>query len=763
MEHRVSLRIGEEELILETGKMAKQANGSVFARLGGSAVLATACCADAEKEDLDFIPLSVDYIEKYYAAGKIPGGFIKREGRPKDKEILVSRLIDRPIRPLFSRLFRREIQVVPIAISTDQVNPPDILAMNAASAAITISDIPFEGPIGAVRMGYVDGALVVNPTFDQIQNSKLDMVVAGTLKGITMVEGGARQLPEALLIEAIQTAHRTIKELCTLQLELARAAGKQKLPLVAKPSTFTFGEEVKKWAWEKFYAANFVKGKENRHRAIKAAREEARIHFADRLLETDIKPFKALFEEMEMEVMRTSIVEKGVRTDGRTSTQIRPITCEIDVLPRTHGSALFTRGETQALVITTLGTALDEQIMDNIDGDSRKNFMLHYNFPPFSVGEVGRLGSPGRREIGHGHLAERAISMVLPPKDSFPYTLRIVSEILESNGSSSMATVCGSTLSLLNAGVRMEKPVAGIAMGLVKEGEKFVVLSDILGEEDHLGDMDFKVAGTEDGITALQMDIKIEGVSAEILQKALGQAREGRLHILGIMNQTIAQPRSDISDFAPKVISLKVPTEKIGLVIGPGGKNIKGMSEKTGSQINIDDDGTVTIYNHNKEGAEKAQKMVEALVEEAVVGRTYTGPVKRIMDFGAFVEILPGKEGLVHISKLAATRVENINDAVKEGQVLTVVVTEIDHMGRVNLATKEAVDANPALLTEHAERRPPRRDGGDRHGPRRSFDGPRGDGPRGDRRPGGFSDRPRRDGPRSDGPRRDGPQGGSEG
>ena len=762
---RVSLKIGEEELILETGRMARQANGSVFARLGGSAVLATACCAENEKEDLDFIPLSVDYIEKYYAAGKIPGGFIKREGRPKDKEVLVSRLIDRPIRPLFSRLFRREIQVVPITISTDLVNPPDILAMNAASAAITISDIPFEGPIGAVRVGYVDGKLVVNPSFDQIQDSKLDIIVAGTAKGITMVEGSARQLPEALVVEAIELAHGTIRELCRIQGELARAVGKTKLPLVEKPSTFTFASEVRDWAFARFEQANFVKGKENRHRALKAVREEARTHFADRLAESDIRPFKALFEDMEMEIMRASIAGKGIRTDGRTPTQIRPITCEIDVLPRTHGSSLFTRGETQALVVTTLGTALDEQIMDNIDGDSKKNFMLHYNFPPFSVGEVGRLGSPGRREIGHGHLAERAISMVLPKKEDFPYTIRIVSEILESNGSSSMATVCGSTLSLLNAGVRMEKPVAGIAMGLVKEGEKFVVLSDILGEEDHLGDMDFKVAGTEDGITALQMDIKIEGVSAEILQKALGQAREGRMHILGIMSQTIGQPRSDISDYAPKVISLKVPTEKIGLIIGPGGKNIRGMSEKTGSTINIDDTGTVTIYNREKEGAERAQRMVEGLVEEAVVGKTYTGPVKRIMDFGAFVEILPGKEGLVHISKLAATRVENINDAVKEGQVLTVTVTEIDHMGRINLATKEAIEANPALLTEASERRPPRRDA-DRHGPPRSGSREGGyDRPRGDRRPGGFSDRPRRDdaprGPRP--PRRDGPRSGSEG
>ena len=526
-----------------------------------------------------------------------------------------------------------------------------------------------------------------------------------------MVEGGARQVSEALIIEAIETAHKTIRQLCAIQNELARLAGKTKLPLVEKPSTFTLGAEVRAWAMPKLEPACFVKGKEARVKAMKVVRSEAIEHFKDKLAETDIKPVKLLFEDMEQQIMRASIVGKGVRTDGRNPTQIRPITCEIDVLPRTHGSALFTRGETQALVLTTLGTALDEQIMDNIDGDTKKNFMLHYNFPPFSVGEVGRLGSPGRREIGHGHLAERAISMVLPKKEDFPYTIRIVSEVLESNGSSSMATVCGSTLSLLNAGVRIAKPVAGIAMGLVKEGDKFVVLSDILGEEDHLGDMDFKVAGTEDGITALQMDIKIEGVSAEILQKALGQAREGRLHILGIMNQTIAQPRTDISDFAPKVISVKVPTEKIGLIIGPGGKNIKGMSEKTGSTINIDDTGMVTIYNHLKEGAERAQRMVEGLIEEAVVGKTYTGPVKRIMDFGAFVEILPGKEGLVHISKLAAQRVENVSDVVHEGQELTVTVTEIDHMGRINLATKEAIEANPALLTEHTERRPPRRDG----------------------------------------------------
>jgi polyribonucleotide nucleotidyltransferase len=743
MVHRVSYRFGEDDLIIETGHMAKQANGAVFAQLGGSAVLATACFGEREMEDLDFIPLSVDYIEKYYAAGKIPGGFIKREGRPKDKEVLVSRLIDRPIRPLFSKLFKHEIQVIPIAISTDQVNPPDVVAMNAASAAVTLSEIPFGGPIGAVRVGYLNGKVVVNPTYDQIQISLIDLIVAGTLKGITMVEGGASQVPENLIIEAIEKAYLTVKDLCTIQLELARMAGKPKISIEEKKEEFAAASEIRAWAHDRLETACFVKGKHERAKAIKALKTEAMERFAEALEEKDSKSVGTLFEDMEYAILRKSIVEKNLRTDGRRSDEIRPITCEIDMLPRTHGSALFTRGETQALVITTLGTALDEQILDNIEGDSSKRFMLHYNFPPFSVGETGRLSSPGRREIGHGHLAERALERVLPGKETFPYTIRVVSEILESNGSSSMASVCGGTLSLLNAGVRIQKSVAGIAMGLVKEGDKFVVLSDILGEEDHLGDMDFKVAGTDSGITALQMDIKIEGVSAEILTKALEQARDGRLHILSLMNQTIAQPRSDVSDLAPKVISIRIPTDKIGLIIGPGGKNIKGMSEKSGSTINIDDDGTVTIYCRQKEGAEVAQKMIEAMIEEPIVGKTYKGTVKRIMDFGVFVEILPGKEGLVHVSKLSAQRVENPSDVVKEGQELDVTVTDIDRMGRINLATVEAIAAHP----EHANPRPERarpRDGGDRfHGgdrgrPPRGRDGS--DRPRGDYRPRGGDD-----------------------
>ncbi len=725
MVHRVSYKIGDEELILETGHMAKQANGAVFAKLGGSAVLATACCGERELEEIDFVPLSVDYLEKYYAAGKIPGGFIKREGRPKDKEVLVSRLIDRPMRPLFSKLFKHEIQVIPIAVSTDQVNPPDVIAMNAASAAVTISDIPFGGPIGAVRVGYIDGAVVINPTYEQIQKSRIDCIVAGTKDGITMVEGGADQVTEEVIIEAIEKAFVTIKQLCSIQIELARKAGKEKQLIPEKKPEIAAAADIRSWGYDKLAEACFVKGKHVRAKAIKALKTQALEQFKEKLEETDTKAVSAIFEDMEYQILRKSIMEKGLRTDGRKPTDIRPITCEIDILPRTHGAALFTRGETQAMVITTLGTALDEQILDNIEGDSSKRFMLHYNFPPFSVGETGRLGSPGRREIGHGHLAERALERVLPSKEDFPYTIRLVSEILESNGSSSMATVCGGTLSLLNAGVGMKKPVAGIAMGLVKAEDSFVVLSDILGEEDHLGDMDFKVAGTDSGITALQMDIKIGGVNEEILKKALSQAHEGRLHILSIMNKTISEPREDVSDLAPKVVSLKVPTDKIGLIIGPGGKNIKAMSEKSGSKINIEDDGTVTIYSQAKEGAEIAQKMIESMIEEPVVGKTYKGTVKRLMDFGAFVEILPGKEGLVHISKLKAERVENVSDAVHEGQELEVQVTEIDRMGRINLATTEAIAAHP----ENAKPMPPRthsREGGERHfGGDRDRRGPR--------------------------------------
>jgi len=729
MAHQVTLKIGDDELVLESGKIAKQANGSVFARYAGSAVIATACCSAQKIEGLSFVPLQVEYNEKYYAAGKIPGGFIKREGRPKDREILVSRLIDRPMRPLFSKKFKREIQVIPTVVSTDQINPPDVIAIVAASAAVTISDIPFAGPVGAVRLGYLDGQFIVNPTYDQIERSRLHIIVAGTADGITMVEGGAHEVSEAIMVQAIEQAHRTIKELCRIQLELARLSGRPKLPMAsdeAEPSA-EMSAEIREWARPRMQEACFVKGKMNRADAIKAVHDQVRGEFSARLPEEQLKSLGDLLEDLEYQVVRESILTRRLRTDGRGTRDIRPISCEIDLLPRTHGSALFTRGETQALAVTTLGTVFDEQIMDDIEGDARKRFMLHYNFPPFSVGETGRLGA-GRREIGHGNLAERSLLAVLPPREAFPYTIRIVSEVLESNGSSSMATVCGSTLSLLNAGVPIRKSVAGIAMGLVMEGDRYEILSDILGEEDHLGDMDFKVAGTEEGITGFQMDIKIAGVSSEVLSHALEQAREGRLKILQVMSQTIGEPRDSISEHAPKIIAIHIAPEKIGAVIGPGGKTIKGITERTGAEVNIENDGTVTIYCRQKTGAEEAQALIAGLVEEPEVGRWYNGTVRRIMDFGAFVEFMPGKEGLVHISRMAQERVNAVTDVLKEGQEVKVKLFEIDRMGRLNLSMIELPEGYTA------ERRPrdshgPREGGGerpDRGGPRRGGRPPEG-------------------------------------
>lgn len=705
MIHSVTIPMGSGELILETGKMAKQANGAVFARYEGSAVLATVCCSDKPVEGLDYVPLQVEYNEKYYAAGKIPGGFLKREGRPKDKEILVCRLIDRPMRPLFHKAFKRDIQVVPTVVSADQINPPDIIAMVAASAAVVISDIPFEGPVAAVRISSVDGELIVNPTFDQIARSELDIVVAGTSEGITMVEGGAKEVAEERMLEAIALAEVEIKKICAAQLELREKAGKEKLPLVEVEEVFALEDEIKSFATPKLEEACFVLGKFERYAAIKAVKEETLKAFEEKLEEEDYGKVDKIFEELEYTIVRSSILKNGKRTDGRSVEDIRPISCEIRVLPRTHGSALFTRGETQALAVTTLGTVSDEKIVDDIDGDkSYENFMLHYNFPPFSVGETGRMGT-GRREIGHGHLAQRAIEGVLPKKEDFPYTVRVVSEILESNGSSSMATVCGSSLSLQSAGVPIKKPVAGIAMGLISSPEKTVVLSDILGEEDHLGDMDFKVAGTEDGITAFQMDIKISGVSQEIMATALSQAKKGRMHILGIMNETISSHQGNMSEYAPKIITLKVDEDKIGAVIGPGGKVIKGISERSGASINIDDSGLVTIFGRDQASAEAGEAMVRGIVEEPEIGTIYQGTVKRIMDFGAFVEILPGKEGLVHISKLSRERVNSVSDVLKVDQEIPVKLIEIDRMGRINLSYIDAIDPDKSNSGNQGQKR----------------------------------------------------------
>ena len=701
MIQKVTLQIAGKDLILETGRLAKQANGAVFAQYAGSAVIAAVCSSSESVEGLDYVPLTVDYNEKYYAAGKIPGGFIKRESRPKDKEILVSRLIDRPMRPLFEKSFGREIQLVPTTLSTDQVNPPDILAIIASSAAVHISDIPFNGPIAGVRVCQVNGELMVNPTYEQIENSTLEIMVAGTKDGITMVEGGAKEVGEDLMIEALEKAHKVIVDLCVLQEKLRELAGKEKLPLSELPVSLENRDAIEGAARPRLEIACFLKTKQERHDAIKAVKTELAGQYAAQLEdENQKKLFDALFEDMQYGILRSSILDKGRRVDGRGTEDIRDITCEVDILPRTHGSALFTRGETQALAVTTLGTVFDEQVFDDIEGDKREHFLLHYNFPPYSVGEVGRLGT-GRREIGHGNLARRSLEPMVPSKEEFPYTVRVVSEILESNGSSSMASVCGGTLSMLQAGVPMKKPVAGIAMGLITEGkggpgDRYAVLSDILGEEDHLGDMDFKVAGTEDGITGFQMDIKIAGVSPEIMRRALDQAKRGRLHILSIMNRTIARPTDHISEYAPKIVTLRIDIDKIGALIGPGGKNIKALCEQYSVKINTDDDGTVTIFGKNTKDAEDAKVAVLGVASDPEIGLVYNGTVKRIMDFGAFVEILPGKEGLVHISKLSRQRIVQVTDVVKEGQQIPVKLLEIDKMGRLNLSYIDAVDPNGA-------------------------------------------------------------------
>ena len=696
MVHRVTYKIGDDELILETGRIAKQANGAVYAQYGGSAVIATVCTSSSAQEGLDYVPLTVDYNEKYYAAGKIPGGFIKREGRPKDKEILVSRLIDRPMRPLFDIAFGREIQVIPTCISSDQINPPDILSVIASSAAVHISDIPFNGPIAGVRVGYINGEYVLNPTYEQIEKGDMEIVVAGTADGFTMVEGGANEVSEDVMLGALEKAQDFIAAMCRLQDDLRKLAGKEKLPLSPLQISLENKDAMLAEAQPKMEQACFVKGKHERRDAIVAVKNALAEKYAAQLEdEAQKKLFDALFEDMEYNILRKSILEKGLRVDGRGTEDIRPITCETGVLPRPHGSALFTRGETQALAVATLGTMLDEQVYDDIDGDRREHFILHYNFPPYSVGEVGRMGT-GRREIGHGNLAKRSLEPMVPSRDKFPYTIRVVSEIMESNGSSSMASVCGGTLCMLAAGVPMKKPVAGIAMGLITEGssyEKYAILSDILGEEDHLGDMDSKVAGTVDGITGFQMDIKIAGVTKEIMTKALDQAKRGRMHILGIMNQTIDKPAAEISKYAPKIETMKIDVDKIGALIGPGGKNVKAISAQYGVTINTDDDGTVTIYGKNAASTDGARAAVKGIVEDPEVGLIYTGTVKRIMDFGAFVEILPGKEGLCHISKFARTKIASVSDVVSEGQQIPVKLLEIDKMGRLNLSYIDALEA----------------------------------------------------------------------
>ena len=695
--NRVTYKIGDEDLILETGKIGKQANGCVYAQYAGTSVIATVCASSEVKEGLDFVPVTVEYNEKYYAAGKIPGGFVKREGRPKDKEILVSRLIDRPMRPLFEPAFGREIQIVPTCVSADGINPPDILAVIASSAAVSISDIPFHGPVAAARVAYIDGQYVINPTFYQQEKAQLEIVVAGTKDGFTMVEGGANEVSEEVMLGALEQAQGFITAMCELQEQLVAKCGKEKLPLAPLNVELANKEQIIADATPLLEKACFQDGKMARGKAIAAAKEQVAQKYAEQLSdEIQKKLFDSCFDDIQYNLLRKSILDKGLRIDGRKCDEIRPITCEVNVLPRPHGSALFTRGETQSLAVCTLGTTLDAQVYDDIDGERSENFILHYNFPPYSVGEVGRL-TTGRREIGHGNLARRSLAAMVPPVTEFPYTVRVVSEIMESNGSSSQASTCGGCLAMLAAGVPMKKMVAGIAMGLITEPEgdnpygNYKILSDILGEEDHLGDMDFKVAGTKDGITGFQMDIKIAGVTTQIMKEALAQATAGRLHILSIMEKCIDKPQP-ISPFAPKILTMKISPDKIGALIGPGGKNIKALCAQYGVTINTEDDGTVQIYGKTGKSAEEARLAVKGICEDPEIGTIYNGTVKRIMDFGAFVEILPGKEGLCHISKLSRQRVEKVSDVLKEGQQIPVKLLEVDKMGRLNLSYVDALE-----------------------------------------------------------------------
>lgn len=682
--------LGSQNIVVETGRMAKQADGAVTVQLGGTVVLVTAVCSKEAREGLDFFPLTCEYQEKTYAAGKIPGGFFKREGRPSEKEILTARLIDRPIRPLFEKGFINEMQIVAIVISSDGENDSDVLAMFGASCALTISDIPFAGPIAAVRVGRVDGKFVINPTFKELTSSDIDLVVAGNRDSVLMVESGSNELSEDDVLDAIKFGHKEMQPLIDLQEEMVTACGKEKREITLHNADEELLKEVRKAAVSRLGEINRLHTKEQREEAMHKLCTELIEKFVTEESEYTEKDVKSALYEAEKEEVRKFIVEKKTRVDGRKFDEIRQITCEVGVLPRTHGSGLFTRGQTQSLSVTTLGTSADEQMIDALEGEMQKSFMLHYNFPPFSVGEVRPMRGPGRREIGHGALAERALKPVMPNKDKFPYTVRVVSDILESNGSSSMATVCASTLSLMDAGVPISGPVSGIAIGLVKEGKDTIILTDIGGVEDHYGDMDFKVAGTKNGITALQMDLKIQGISYEVLKEALNIGKKARLTILDKMIHVIEQPKNAVSAFAPKIVVLKINPEKIGAVIGPGGKVIKKIIQDTGATVDIDDDGTVQIAGTDPKSIDMAVAIVKGITEEPEVGRIYKGKVKRIMNFGAFVEILPGKEGLVHVSELAAKFVKNVEDVVKLGDEFDVKLVEIDEQGRLNLSKKQA-------------------------------------------------------------------------
>ena len=686
--HRESLDWAGRKLTLETGRIARQADGAVLATYGETTVLATVVSAKTPKAGIDFFPLTVNYQEKTFAAGRIPGGYFKREGRPSEKETLVSRLIDRPIRPLFPEGYRHDTQVVVTVLSHDLENDPDVLAMVAVSAALTISGIPFMGPIGAARVGYIGGAFKLNPTVDELKTSDLDLVMAGTHDAVMMVESEAKELSEEIMLEAVMTGHRGFQPVLDAIIRLAEKAAKEprELKVVDKSAA---EKAVLDIAEHDLRAAYKLTAKQERYKAVDAAKAKVNAALLGEGTTHSKEHVGEAFHDLQAKVVRRNVLDTGIRIDGRDVKTVRPIVSEVGLLPRTHGSALFTRGETQALVVATLGTGEDEQYIDSLEGTYKERFLLHYNFPPYSVGETGRMGSPGRREIGHGKLAWRALRPMMPTAAEFPYTVRLVSEITESNGSSSMATVCGASLALMDAGVPLKRPTAGIAMGLILEGERFAVLSDILGDEDHLGDMDFKVAGTSEGVTSLQMDIKIAGITEEIMKVALGQAKDGRIHILGEMNKALTGARAELGEFAPRIETLKIPTDKIREVIGTGGKVIREIVEKTGAKINIEDDGTVKVASSDGNAIKAAINWIKSIATDPEIGLIYEGTVVKCVDFGAFVNFYGAKDGLVHISQLAKGRVAKTSDVVKEGDKVKVKLVGFDDRGKVKLSMRD--------------------------------------------------------------------------
>jgi polyribonucleotide nucleotidyltransferase len=707
--HTREISVGRQRISIETGRLAKQADGSVVVRSGDTMVLVTACTAASPREGIDFLPLTVDYKEYTYASGRIPGGFFKREGKPTEKEVLTSRLIDRPIRPLFPSGWRNETQIIALVLSADAENDSDVLAITGASAALALSSIPFTRSIAGVRMGLVDGEFVVNPTFEQRKRSRLDLIVAGTRDGIVMVEAGAREVTEEEMVQALERAHAAIKDIVAGIDALAQQAGKKKTTVARKEIGKEFYREVEEKVLVPLADAMRIQDKLENYGTVDQVLSELIASLPEGEVERKVEA-KAIFKELKEKVLRDEILERGKRLDGRAFDQIRPITIEVGVLPRTHGSAVFTRGETQALVTATLGTADDQQKVETVDGETWKRFMLHYNFPPFSVGEVAFMRGPGRREIGHGALAERALTPMMPTEEKFPYTVRVVSDILESNGSSSMASVCGGSLAMMDAGVPLKAPVAGVAMGLVmnEDNGKYAVLSDIAGAEDHYGDMDFKVTGTADGITALQMDIKVSGITMEIMRKALEQARQGRMFILGKMQETLSQSRSDVSMHAPRIVTIRIPVDKIRDVIGPGGKMIRSIIERTGVKIDVEDDGRVNVASADEASANKAIGIIQELTATPELNKTYLGKVQRITDFGAFVEIMPGLDGLLHVSEIAHYRVKDVRDELKEGDQVMVKVINIDPSGKIRLSRKALLspeESQPKAAAEKAEGR----------------------------------------------------------